>query len=218
VVICCSGNCVASSIKAVGGTPAKGTRRYDSPVRRERTTETRERIVEAGSALVHDLSSWDWRGVTVRAVAARAGVHERTVHRHFATERDLRAAVLQRLLEESGVTVEGMRLDDLPGHVEQLFDYLSSFSSSTERPPDPALLALDERRKAAILTTVSGDAKGLSEAEQRLAAAMIDVLWGLPTYRRLINGWGLDGREAARGVNWLIGLITDAIRDGRRPN
>jgi AcrR family transcriptional regulator len=202
----------------VSGTPVEGTRRYDSPLRRKRTAETRERIIEAGSALVHDLSSWDWRSVTVRAVAARAGVHERTVHRHFATERDLRAAVLQRLLEESGVTVEGMRLEDLPGHVEQLFDYLASFSSSTERPPDPALLALDERRKAAILATVSVDAKGLCDHEQRLAAAMIDVLWSLASYRRLINGWGLDAAEAARGVNWLISLITDAIRGGRRPS
>jgi AcrR family transcriptional regulator len=201
----------------VSATPAKGTRRYDSPVRRERSAETRERIVDAGSALVHDLSSWDWRGVTVRAVAARAGVHERTVHRHFATERDLRAAVLQRLLEESGVTVEGMRLADLPSHIERLFDYLSSFSSSDEREPDPVLLALDERRKAALLATVSEDAHGWSEEDRRLAAALVDVIWGLPSYRRLINGWGLDGPEAARGVNWLIGLITDAIRDGRRP-
>jgi hypothetical protein len=111
-----------------------------------------------------------------------------------------------------------MRLEDLPGHVEQLFDYLSSFSSSTERPPDPALLALDERRKAAILATVSDDAKGLTDNEQRLAAAMIDVLWSLTSYRRLINGWGLDASEAARGVNWLISLITDAIRQGRRPS
>jgi AcrR family transcriptional regulator len=80
-------------------------------VRRERSAETRERIVEAGSTLVHELGSWDWRDLTVRDVAARAGVHERTVHRHFTTERDLRAAVLQRLIEEAGVTVEGMRLD-----------------------------------------------------------------------------------------------------------
>ena len=198
-------------------TPAKQTRRYDSPVRRERSAETRERIVEAGSALVHEFSSWDWRGVTVRAVATRAGVHERTVHRHFASERDLRAAVLQRLLEESGVVVEGLRLEDLPGHVQQLFDYLSSFSSSSEREPDAVLLSLDERRKAAILATVSEAGAELSEADRRLVAAMIDVLWGLPTYRRLSTGWQLDATESARGVNWILRLIADAIRENRGP-
>jgi AcrR family transcriptional regulator len=199
-------------------TPAEGTRRYDSPLRRERSAETRERIIEAGSALVHDLSSWDWRGLTVRAVAAGAGVHERTVHRHFATERDLRAAVLQRLLQESGVTVEGMRLDELPEHIDQLFTYLSSFSSSTERPPDVALAELDARRKAAIVATVEAEsAATLSADDRQLAAAMIDVLWGLPSYRRLINGWELEAAEAARGVKWLIALVTDAVRDGRGP-
>jgi AcrR family transcriptional regulator len=205
------------SITAVTGSSAEGTRRYDSPLRRERSAETRERIVEAGSALVHDLSSWDWRGVTVRAVAQGAGVHERTVHRHFATEGDLRAAVLQRLIEESGVTVEGMRLDELPVHINQLFDYLSSFSGSTEQPPDPALADLDSRRKAAIIATVQAESAELSEAERALAAAMIDVLWGLPSYRRLTNGWELDAADAARGVTWVVGLVSEALRDGRGP-
>lgn len=104
------------------------TRRYDSPVRREQAAETRERILESGAALVHQQASWDWSGLTMRAVAAKAGVHERTVHRHFATERELRAAIVQRLLEESGISLEGLRLDDLPEQVGRLFGYLSSFT------------------------------------------------------------------------------------------
>jgi AcrR family transcriptional regulator len=196
---------------------SRETRPYDSPVRRERSAETRERIVEAGSALVHELGSWDWSGLTVRDVAARAGVHERTVHRHFATERDLRAAVLQRLIDEAGVTVEGLRLDEVPQHVEQLFGYLSGFSSEPRREPDALFAALDQRRKAALLETVSEGANGLSESEARLVAAMIDALWGMPTYNRLTGDWALAADEAARGVNWLIGLLTDAVRSGRGP-
>jgi AcrR family transcriptional regulator len=207
-----------STIRGVASRPSEGTRRYDSPVRRERSAETRERIIEAGSELVHDLSSWDWRSVTVREVARRAGVHERTVHRHFATEHDLRAALLQRLIEESGVTVEGMTLDELPGHVKQLFDYLASFSSSGVGKPDPALHALDERRKAATLETVSNEGRRLSEADQRLAAAMLDALWSVATYQRLISGWDLDPAEAVRGVGWLIELLSEAIKQGRPPS
>jgi AcrR family transcriptional regulator len=198
-------------------TSAKETRRYDSPVRREQAAETRERILEAGAALVHELLSWDWRSVTVRAVAARAGVHERTVHRHFATEQDLHAAVLQRLIEESGVIVEGMSLDEVPRHVDQLFHYLASFTSSTEREPDAAQVILDERRKTAIVTTVTEAAGDLPVQDIRLIAAMVDVLWGQPTYRRLINGWGFGADDATRGVNWLIGLLSDAVRAGRGP-
>ncbi|HVT65558.1 MAG TPA: TetR/AcrR family transcriptional regulator [Mycobacteriales bacterium] len=198
-------------------TPAKGTRPYDSPVRRERSAETRGRIVEAGSALVHELGSWDWSELTVRDVAARAGVHERTVHRHFATERDLRAAVLQRLIEEAGVTVEGMRLDEVPQHVEQLFGYLAEFSSAPRREPDALFVELDQRRKAALLETVSEGAKGLPDSETRLVAALIDTLWGMPTYNRLTGDWGLDPDEAARSVNWLVGLLIEAVTKGRGP-
>ncbi len=198
-------------------TRTEGTRRYESPVRREQSAATRGRIIAAGCDLVRDLSSWDWRGVTVRAVAARAGVHERTVHRHFPTEGDLRAALLQRLVEESGVTVEGLRLEELPAHVEQLFSYLATFSSSTPRQPDAVLQALDERRKAAILATVSESADGLTAEAQRAVAAMVDVLWSLDSYRRLTNGWGFDGSEAAGGVNWVLELISEAVQQGRGP-
>jgi AcrR family transcriptional regulator len=201
----------------VTATPAKGTRRYDSPVRRERSAETRERIVEAGATLVHELGSWDWAGVTVREVAVRAGVHERTVHRHFATERDLRAAVLQRLVEEAGVTVEGMRLDEVPRHVEQLFDYLSGFANAPRREPDAVFAALDQRRKAALLDTVAAAGARLSAGDQRLVAAMVDVLWGMPTYNRLIGDWALDASDAAQAVNWLMRLLIEAVAGGRGP-
>jgi AcrR family transcriptional regulator len=201
----------------VSPTPSGASRPYDSAIRRERAAETRERIVEAGSALVHEQASWDWRGISVRAVAERAGVHERTVHRHFPGERDLRAGILQRLVEESGVTVEGLRLEEVPGHVRQLFGYLASFSTAPPARLDTVLADLDERRTAALLATVRDAADGATEAELRRLAALIDALWGLPTYRRLIDDWGLDAADAARSVGWLIELVNEAVRDGRRP-
>ena len=72
-------------------------------LRRAQMAETRERILAAGSALVHEFKSWDWRPLTFRAVAERAGVGERTVYRHFATERELRDAVMTRCEQEAGV-------------------------------------------------------------------------------------------------------------------
>ena len=67
---------------------ARARRRYDSPVRRQRAAETRERIVAAGAAILHDHAVWNFDTLTVRGVAERAGVNERTVYRHFANERD----------------------------------------------------------------------------------------------------------------------------------
>jgi AcrR family transcriptional regulator len=193
------------------------SRRYDSPVRRERTAQTRERIVTAGAALAQELSSWDWRKLTIRAVAERAGVHERTVYRHFPTEQDLRAAVVQRLEQDAGVQVEGIGLDEVADHVVDLFGYLSAFSSSTERPLDASLAAMDQKRKDAILAAVTEAAPDWGDDDRLLAAAMLDVLWGVPSYRRLVSGWGLQSDEALRGTTWVIDLVVEAVRAGRAP-
>lgn len=198
-------------------TPAKRTRRYDSPVRRERFAETRARIVEAGAALVHELGAWDWRAVSVREIAARAGVHERTIHRHFAAERDLRAAVLQHLIDEAGVSVEGLRLADVPPYGRQLFEYLSTFAGPRPRNWDTILLALDQRRRAALFDAVAEAAPDLPADERRLAAAMVDVLWSWSTYKRLTTDWGLTATEAADGATWLVALLSEALKAGRGP-
>lgn len=193
-------------------------RRYDSPVRREQLAETRDRIIGAGAALVHEQTSWDWRGLTVRALAAKAGVHERTVHRHFATEQELRTTIMQRLLEESGVSIEGLRLHDVPSHVSQLFGYLATFALAGRAQPDPVVAEMVDRRKAAILQTVEADGTALQPDDRRLAAAMLDLLSGVASYQRLVAEWELDGVEAARGVNWLISLLSEAIRLGEGPD
>ena len=43
-------------------------------MRRQQAAETRERVIAAGSELVRELPSWDWRDVTFRAVAERAPI------------------------------------------------------------------------------------------------------------------------------------------------
>ena len=87
--------------------PSTGSRRrYDNRARLEKAAQTRERIVAAGSDLVHGFETWNWGDLTFKAVAVRAGVGDRTVYRHFPTERHLQDAVMQRLESEAGVSYE----------------------------------------------------------------------------------------------------------------
>jgi AcrR family transcriptional regulator len=194
-------------------TGARETRRYDSPVRREQAARTREAIVQAGAELAHGLASWDWRPVNAKAVAERAGISERTVYRHFPTEQMLRSAILQRLQDEAGVEIEGLGLDELGERVDQLFRYLATFASSTEPRLDPALANLDDRRTAALLDAVGRQAGGLSERERRQVAGVLDVLWSVPTYRRLTGRWGLTPAESTAAINWLIDAIVTSLAD-----
>jgi hypothetical protein len=57
-----------------------------------------------------------------------------------------------------------------------------------------------------------------SEADRVLAAAVLDVLWSIASYERLVADWRLDPKEAVRGITWVLGLVEEAIRDGRRPD
>jgi AcrR family transcriptional regulator len=197
--------------------PTPSRRRYDSPVRRQRAAETRERIVAAGAALLHELPIWNWGALTVRAVASRAGVNERTVYRYFPSERALRDAVLARLEEESGVALEGLRLEDVAAVTTRMFRYVSSFPLAPRTPPDPTVLAANQRQRAALLAAVLDVARTSSPADRAIAAAMLDVLWSTVSYERLVAEWELAPEDAIRGLTWVIGLVEDAVRAGRLP-
>jgi hypothetical protein len=46
---------------------------------------------------------------------------------------------------------------------------------------------------------------------------MLDVLWSVAAYERLVVDWQLDREQAIRSITWVIGLVEEAVRKGRRP-
>jgi AcrR family transcriptional regulator len=192
-------------------------RRYDSPLRRQRAAETRERIVGAGAELLHGFPIWNWRALTAPAVAERAAVSERTVYRYFPSERELRDAVLARLEEESGVDLEDLTLARLRDVAAQILQYASAFPLAPRAPRDPTVAAANERQRAALLAAVAPDTEDWPEVDRGIAAALFDVLWSVVSFERLAMDWELDAADAITGITWVIGLVEDAIRQGRRP-
>jgi len=192
-------------------------RRYDSPVRRQQVAETRERILGAASKLVHAFPTWDWRALTFRAVAERAGVSERTVYRHFATERELRDALMRRLEEEAGVAYEGVDLDHLADVAALVFSSLSSFAVSPMVVDDPTFVAEDRLRRDALLNAVTAAAADWTDVERQMAAGLLDLLWNVPSFERLVVQWGLSADDATGAIAWAIGLLVAAIRAGTSP-
>jgi AcrR family transcriptional regulator len=195
-------------------------RRYDSPVRRRQLAETRERILGGASALVHEFPTWDWRALTFRAVAERAGVSERTVYRHFATERELNDAVMRRLEEEAGVSYEGVDLDHLADVAALVFSARASFAASALVVDDPTFVAEDELRQRALRDAVAATpaAADWSDVERDMAAGLLDVLWNVPSFERLVVQWGLAADDATGAIAWAISLLVAAIRAGNPPS
>jgi AcrR family transcriptional regulator len=157
------------------------------------------------------------REVAYRAVADRAGVGERTAYRHFPTERHLHDAVMQRLEAEAGVSYDEVDLTNL-AEVTARVASLQRFSvgQSTREPSDPAFVSVDERRRSALRRAVSAATPPWSDSQQRATAGLLDVLWNLPSYERLVGAWGVDGADATRAVQWLLATVVEAI-DGDNP-
>jgi AcrR family transcriptional regulator len=186
-------------------------RPYDSTLRRQRAAETRERIIAAGSELLHGSSVRDWHGLTIRAVAERAGVNERTVYRHFTNEQGLHDAVMRQFEDEAGIDLAGMQLEDVADVTARIFSHVSSYPSDTRQPLDPTLLDAKQRQHQALQAAVAADAGAWPEEDRTVAAAVLDVLWGVASYERMVVDWHMDPAQATRGISWVIELIRQAI-------
>lgn len=192
-------------------------RRYDSPLRRAQAEDTRAKILAAGIALAREATSWDWRDLTVKAVAERADISERTVYRHFATERLLHDAMMRQLEQDAGVAYEGIALSDVPTITARVFSTMSGFSVPPPLLRDETFAASDRRRRDALLHALQEVGAGWSAAERRMAAALLDVLWAPTSCERLVANWGIDAENATQAVLWTIDLVLSAFRAGDRP-
>ncbi len=48
-------------------------------------------------------------------------------------------------------------------------------------------------------------------------AGLLDVLWSPASYERLVSGWGLEGADATRAIEWLMARVVQAIEDDGPP-
>jgi AcrR family transcriptional regulator len=205
-------------VTGTDATTAAPKRRYDNTRRRAQADETRERIVTAGAELVRESSIRDWRGVTIRAVAERAGVNERTVYRHFANERMLRDAVMHRLEEAVGVDLASLRLDTVADAGARIFRHVAAYPRPARRVLDSTLAEANRRQHEALLAAVAAEAgAGWDGSDRALVAGLLDVLWAVGSFERLVADWDLSDDDAIRGMSWVIDLVADAIRRGDHP-
>jgi AcrR family transcriptional regulator len=197
--------------------PVRSRRPYDNARRQARASETRDRIVAAGADLLAGSSIRDWGAVTVRAVAERAGVNERTVYRHFAHERALRDAVIHHLERQAGVDLEHLQLEDLAEVTARILRLVSTHPIDPRPTLDPTLAEAGRRQQRVLVDLVRSRTPSWTATEQVIAGAVLDVLWAVGSYERLVADWGLEPRQAVTGLTWAIELVSDAVRDDRRP-
>lgn len=192
---------------------ATARRRYDNSRRREQAAATHRRILDCGCALVHESEVRDWSGLTVGAVATRAGVSERTVYRHFATERGLRDAVMHRIEQEAGIDLAGLRLAGVADVTERILEQVAAYPPRPRPPVDDVLQATHQRQRDALVAAVQREAKTWARDEVERVAAVLDVLWSVAAYERLVVDWEFDHGEATRALRGSIETLVASIAE-----
>lgn len=174
-----------------------GARKYDSSRRQK---QGRERILEAALDLARTSGGWNWVDITFKAVADAADVSERTVYRHFPTQRDLHEALMTRINQDAAISYEELAIGDVAELVGRLFTSLSTFGQALDAQPRPseAAIAMNRERMQALLEACGGD---------RRLAALLDVLWSTDTYERLSTTWRMSTEDAIDAVTWALGRL-----------
>jgi AcrR family transcriptional regulator len=140
--------------------------------------------------------------VTIRAVAAAAGVTERTVHRHFRTRDDLLLAAWARLRELFGPPRLPRTIDALIDAPRILFPRLDQFrnlmwaymrrgerrSGRTRR---------DRERQQVLIECVQQELEYLNERSLSRRAAIAELLISPYALASLQESWGFSGKQAA---------------------
>jgi AcrR family transcriptional regulator len=197
--------------------PAPPRRRYDRTSRQQGAAETRDRIVAAGCELLRASPIRDWQGLTVRAVADRAGVNERTVYRHFANERGLRDAVMHRLEQQAGIDLDQLELSQIGDVARRIVTTVATHPLQRPPPLDPSLEEAGQREHAALRRALEAHTAGWADADRTIAAAMFNLLWRVAVFEHLAVEWELDRDDAIAGITWVVDLMEQAVRDGRGP-
>ena len=206
-----------TSIKKARKEIALPRRTYNSPLRQQQAVDTRDRILSVGAQIARKLPTWDWGGMTFKAVGECANMSERTVRRHFATERALRNAIQQRLLQECGVDFGSMEIPAFADAAEQILRYLATFASTSQQSSDPGFTAMDADRRTSLLKAVARATPSWAPADRAIVAATLDLFWNPVNFERFSSAWQLDQDSVIKLIRWAVSLLQGAMREGKRP-
>jgi AcrR family transcriptional regulator len=185
-------------------------REYRSELRAEQATETRKRILDAAVRV----SATGVASLSIPAVAREAGVSVPTIYRHFATKRDMLAAVYPHVVRESG-------LDELvmPRSMDELRDGLRTYYERTDSLGDLARLAMagpasDEvrrlnmpRRLAIFRRVADSIVPTPSQADRDRIARLLVILTASSALRLWRDQLGSSVEEVADDVDWVIRAV-----------
>lgn len=172
-------------------------------LRDERRETTRARILEATADLVREHGSSD---IPLTAVAARAGIGERTLYRYFPTKLELFEALFEWMTRRDGPPTE---MSDPAGLVTRAGELFTAFEQHPELIRALAVGRTDridraERRRSAVRAALHAEADALPEPRRTHLLAAVHLLTSSDAFLHANDFWGLDAAEVAAMSGWAV--------------
>ncbi len=189
---------------------------YRSELRSQQAEETRARILDAAGRVIAGGLAF----VSVPGVAREAGVSVPTVYRHFATKRDLLAAIYPHVIRRAGLdeVVIPRSMDELRqglrAHFERT-DSLGDLARAAMASPasdDVRRLNMPDRLAAFRRVADSIEPKA-SEVNRDRIARLLVILTASSALRLWRDQMGSSVDEAADDVDWVLRAITSAASE-----
>jgi hypothetical protein len=124
---------------------------------------------------------------------------------------------MHRNEKDAGIDLAGMQLEDITTVAAQIFDHVSQYPREPRPDLDPTLVDAKDRQREALLGAIADRTERWSDEERTVVVAVFDMLWSVAAYERLVVDWQIDHQRAVEGITWVIGLVEQAVRDGRGP-
>jgi len=174
-------------------------------LRAQQRTVTRDRIISALAELVETKHPLD---VTMAAVAEQAGVSEPTVYRHFATKRNLFAALGSDLYKKATAGVAPSNLDELVGVLPTVYERFAAMEGTVRwnlAAPRAGVVRPPSAERLPILRGALGDVLDELPPEEAEFLVRGVLLLTAPTSMLYWQDYlGITVDEAAATAAWLI--------------
>jgi AcrR family transcriptional regulator len=187
-----------------------GARTYRSELRAEQAEATRTRILDAAVRVI----SQGVALVSIPAVAREAGVSVPTVYRHFATKRDLLAAVYPHVVRRAGLSDLAIPrsmdelLDGLPAYIERVDSLGDLARVAMASPASEEVRALNMPDRLAMFRRIADSAvPGLTKADRDRIARLLVILTASSALRLWRDQLGSSVQEVADDVDWVIHAV-----------
>ncbi|HZH42510.1 MAG TPA: helix-turn-helix domain-containing protein [Lysobacter sp.] len=160
-------------------------------------------------------------GLTVRAVAARAGISERTVFRYFATRDDFLEAVASEVARRLELPAPPATVDELPDFADRLYRRFEAKAALTRAALHTEIFSRmrdtqARERWASVQRLVDAYAPRRSAEARAIAAANIRYFLSATTWHYYRTHFGFELERAIACAHVAVAQALEALKPRAR--